>query len=111
MNQDNVIILVEFDEPGIKKVSRVEELTESAVEQSKEAIKNALKTVAWVAEKAKDTLDNTHHRPDEAELEFGIKVGSKAGYLVAQADAEFHIKAKLIWRKPTVNESEYNASS
>lgn len=97
MNDDNFMILVDFDEAGLKEVS-LSELSEAAVEQSKQAIANALKAVVWIGEKAKEVLSTAHHRPDEAELEFGIKVGSKAGILVSQADTEFHIKARLVWK-------------
>ena len=100
MNDDNLIILVDFDEPGLEQVSLLDDISEAAIEKSKAAIANALDVITWVGEKAKAALDAAHHRPDTAELEFGIKVGSKAGVLVSQADSEFHIKAKLIWNKP-----------
>lgn len=103
---EDFVILVEFDEPGVKQVSTVTEMTAEMVEQSKEAIANALKAITWVGEKAKDALDAVHHAPDEAEIEFGIKVGSKAGVLVSQADAEFHIKATLVWKKPEKEEEK-----
>jgi hypothetical protein len=108
MNDDNLIILVDFDEPGMAEVSLVGDLSETAVEKSKAAIANALRVVTWVGEKAKAALDAAHDRPDEAELEFGIKVGSRAGVLVSQADSEFHIKARLVWKKPAAQESKEN---
>jgi hypothetical protein len=99
MNDNSIIILVDFNEPNLEQVSFVGDISEAAIEKSKQAIANALEVITWVGEKAKAALDAAHHQPDEAELEFGIKVGSKAGILVSQADSEFHIKAKLVWKK------------
>lgn len=66
---------------------------------SKAAIKNALASIRWVAEGAKKVMENLHEQPDTMELEFGIKVTTKAGIIVAETHGEFHIKAKLIWNK------------
>ncbi|MBK8031373.1 MAG: hypothetical protein IPK17_18155 [Chloroflexi bacterium] len=100
MNDENVSILVEYDEPGWEQVG-INDFGKDQVEQAKVAVDNALNVVRWMAEKAREMLDAAHDRPDTVELEFGIKVGSKAGILVAQADVEAHIKAKVVWNKPT----------
>lgn len=98
MNKDEFVILVDFDEPGMRELG-ITEITQAVEEQSRQAIDNALKAITWIAEKTKAALDAAHQRPDKAEIEFGIKVGTKAGILVSEADAEFHIKAKLVWKK------------
>jgi hypothetical protein len=97
MNDDNIVVLVDFDEPGLQQTSLISFKPEQ-VQKSKESIENALEVIKWVADKAKKALDAAHEKPDQAELEFGIKVGSKAGILVAEGSAEFHIKATLIWK-------------
>ena len=62
MNDDNLIILVEFNEPGLEQVSFVGDVTKAAVNESKAAIANALKMVTWVGEQAKSALDAAPHR-------------------------------------------------
>lgn len=99
---DDFTILVEFVEGGVKQTSTMSSENET---QSKQAIENALKAITWISEKARDTLHAAHHKPNEAEIEFGIKIGTKAGIIVAQADSEFHIKVKLVWKNPPENAS------
>lgn len=92
---DDVVILVDFHEPGMENVGFLDD----GVEKSKEAIERALKAIEWIAERAVDTLNRVHHKPSQAEIEFGIKVEAEAGKLIAKASVESHITVKLIWKK------------
>lgn len=116
MDDQDFVILVEFDDEqptsnapvyrdfgdrsgGAERgpVQRGEDGVDQ--ERSRKAIDNAFQAVGWVAKKAAEALKAVAEPPDEAEFEFGIKLTTKAGIIVAQADAEFHIKARLVWRK------------
>ena len=99
---DDVLILVEFpNEPGLRPIGVMdeEEISEQ-VGKSKLAIHHALEAIRWIADQTASTLQNVHHQPDTVELEFGIEVGSEVGKLVAKANANFHISAKMVWHKP-----------
>jgi hypothetical protein len=103
MSSDDFQIFYEpVAEPGLKKTALSEK-------EQKEAIKNSLKAVKWVAEETKTLLKDATHRPDEAEIEVGIKITAKGGVLVVQGEAEFHIKARLLWKN--VNDDGSNQSS
>lgn len=108
MDDSEIMVLVDFGE-GFEDLEEEDEMVETSVfssiaerlsnraGKSRESIATSLNVIGWVSQKAKATIDGLTDKPDTVELEFGIKVGSKAGMLVAQADAEFHIKAKVIW--------------
>lgn len=100
-NDNKVAILVDFGGGRLTQVDAdgmSDEELESVSEESREAVNNALNTLKWVAGRAKTALDNMSEKPDEMELEFGIAITTKAGVLVLQSEAEFHIKAKLVWK-------------
>ena len=104
-NNDDVMIFVDFiddDDTETMQVSRRNPGERS--KKSKEAIENALEGIAWVADGAKKVMKNVHNKPESMELEFGIKITTKAGILVAGTEGEFHIKAKLVWKKASEDE-------
>jgi hypothetical protein len=41
-------------------------------------------------------------QPDEMVVEFGIKLGAKAGVVIASADTEANFTVSLTWRRPEV---------
>jgi hypothetical protein len=92
----DINIYVEFDDAE-RFVDIARDFNDTHTERAKEAIENSLQVIQWMADKTKCVLDAAHDKPNMAEVEFGIKVTSKAGILVAQAEADFHIKVKLVW--------------
>ena len=101
MDNNSITVLVDFEDGEIKQVARMpaEQLAKLR-EKSEQAVEQALDMIGWVADKAKVMLDKSHDRPDTVELEFGIRLGTKAGAIVLQGEADFHIKATVIWHKP-----------
>ena len=103
MSNDEVVVLVEFeDEEGtLHSVARDEVDPEELAElsgRSREAVIKTLNTIGWIAGKAKTLVSEAHGNPDEVELEFGIKITTRAGAIVMQGEGEFHIKAKITWK-------------
>ncbi|MCD4685777.1 MAG: hypothetical protein K8S97_07560 [Anaerolineae bacterium] len=102
MSDDNMLVLVEFEDAGtLRRVSADEADPDELAElsgRSREAVEKTLSTIGWIARRAKTLVSEAE--PDEVELEFGVKISTKAGVIVMQADGEFHIKAKITWRKP-----------
>lgn len=105
MTDQETVLLVELAEKKSDGIAYrgMEDRGPQVLDQahSRWAIDNALNAIRLVAQKAKAALDgiDASQRPDEAELEFGIKIGTEGGLIVAKGTAEFHITAKLIWRK------------
>lgn len=104
MTDHDAVLLVELAEKKSDGIAyRGEERGPQVLDRasSNQAIDNALNAIRLVAEKAKAALEAIPvlQRPDEAELEFGIKIGTEGGLIVAKGTAEFHITAKLIWKK------------
>lgn len=101
--QDDILILVDFGDGYMRDVANGDEPDPKELEdlddRSRKAVDTALKTVRWVAAKSKAAIDAMVDQPDEVELEFGIQIGTKAGVLVMQGTADFHIKARLVYKK------------
>lgn len=101
---DDVIILVDFGDGHLRQAADHDISDKDLLridKKSREAVNKAFDTIKWVAQKADSTLKNLHEQPDEVELEFGIAITTKAGVMVLQDEAGFHIKAKLVWKKST----------
>jgi hypothetical protein len=102
-NVEDVVVLVDFGDGQLREVADDDELSEADLaklgRKSKDAVSEALATITWVAKQAKTVMGNLHDKPDEMELEFGIALTTKAGVIVLQGETQFHIKAKLVWKK------------
>ena len=89
-------VVVEVDEAppaGVERAGRAGEVAERA----QETLEAALGTVKEAAEALVKTLDRLARKPDEATVEFGVKLGAKAGAFIVCADAEAHFTVTLKW--------------
>lgn len=89
-------ILVEVDVPesgGFERASRLGEIVKAG-----KSFDEALEQVKPAAQKIIGKLRSLTDPPDEITVEFGIKLGAKAGALIASADAEANYTVTLIWR-------------
>jgi hypothetical protein len=92
----SILIEVEVEETegGIVPAARPGEIAAKA-EQTFEAALDKVKPVASaVIAKLRDLSD----LPDEVGVEFGIKLGAKAGAFIASADSEANFKVTLTWK-------------
>jgi hypothetical protein len=96
IQEDDDVILVEFEETGLRSVSN--NPTELA-EKSKEAIEHAMKTVQRMAKEALKTIHEipASERPTTFEFQFGIKLSTELGAVVAKAGAEAAIAVTMTW--------------
>jgi hypothetical protein len=49
--------------------------------------------------------------PDEASVEFGLKLGTKFGIVVASGDAEANLKVSLKWKKSALTGTDGSSST
>ncbi|HEY9799692.1 MAG TPA: CU044_2847 family protein [Leptolyngbyaceae cyanobacterium] len=102
---DEPVIIVEFaPTAGVRGVS----LTPADIAQeSAKALDKAMLTIRQMAKKTMDTIDTLSNKPSEVELEFGIKLNTEAGAIIAKTAGEASLKVKLLWeRKDSNNESD-----
>ena len=90
-------ILVEVDLPegGIQRAGR-----EGEIVKATQSFDEALEHVRPVAQKIISTLRTLTDVPDEMTVEFGIKLGARAGVVIASADVEANYKLTLKWKRP-----------
>ena len=97
--EDGTTILVESDEPESKgSVVRgvgVRDVAEKAEQTFETALRRIKPAAAAVIAKLRDLSDP----PEQVAIEFGIKLGAKAGAFITSADAEATFKITLTWKR------------
>jgi hypothetical protein len=96
--EDGSAVIVEVDEPdeeGVRRAARAGEVAEKVTETFESALGKIKPAIKAVISKLRETGES----PDEVDLEFGIKLGAKAGAFIASADAEANFKVSLKWKR------------
>ena len=93
---DGSSLLVEVDdhEPGIQRASRGGDL----IIQAKTSLDGALDHIRAMATLTLTKLQDLPRRPDDLEVEFGVRLNAEAGAVIAKTQAEGHLKVKLAWK-------------
>lgn len=94
--QNGQTLVIEMDDepgPGAVRAARPGEVAERAG-QTFEA---ALEAVRTAAEALVTRMRELSERPDEVEIEFGIKLNAQIGAIIASTDAEAHFRVTLTW--------------
>lgn len=71
-----------------------------AIHEAKLRMDEALSHVRDVATTALKTFRELPVMPDEVEVEFGVKLASEAGAVIAKAKAEGQLVVRLRWQAP-----------
>lgn len=91
-------ILVEVEEQpqegGIERAAKPVE----TVKRVTETLENVLDRVRDVAETAVGKLTTLASRPEEVAIEFGIKLGTEGGIVIASGSVEANFKVSLKWK-------------
>src|SRR5262245_18338637 len=90
-------LVVEIDPADVSDLvlaSQPDEL----VEKARTSLESALKDIQPGVQTIVDQLRSSEPQPDEATLEFGLKVGGQAGFVVARGTAEVNFVVKLTWK-------------
>jgi Trypsin-co-occurring domain 1 len=92
--EDGSTIIVEVDLPeaGIERAGRGDQII-----KAKERFGDALEHIIPVAQTAFSKLGSLS--ADEIGVEFGIKLGAKAGVIIASADTEANFTVSLTWKR------------
>ncbi|ANZ41572.1 hypothetical protein BBK82_42095 [Lentzea guizhouensis] len=102
---DDEVVLVEVtaDGPEISPVSRGGNVIRSAAA----SLEDAMRQVRVAASTALASFREMEVRPDEVQVEFGVKLNAEAGAVIAKTGVEGHLKVKLTWgRLPRVEEEQ-----
>ncbi|WJV44609.1 CU044_2847 family protein [Streptomyces flavofungini] len=68
------------------------------VARARVSLEEALDQVKPTLARVADTLRELG--PDEAELEFGLKMGGETGVIIAKGTAEVNFTVRLTWNRP-----------
>ncbi len=93
--ENAVLVEVDLDQPEIGPVSRVGDLIMSAAT----SFDGALAQVREAASIALATFRDMDVRPDEVQVEFGVKLNAQAGAVIAKTGVDGHLKVKLTLRR------------
>ena len=73
-------------------------------DDSPRSFSRALERIRPVANELAEKLKGLSYRPDEVEVEFGIKLSGKVGALIASTGTEANFKIRLTWSAPADEE-------
>lgn len=96
---DGSTVLMEVDEPGPSGGPTYRSMKPAEiVEKAHLSYDQAIDRIKPAAESIVNRLISLEHRPDEIEIEFGIKLSSELGAFIASANAEVNFIVRLVWR-------------
>ena len=104
--EDGSTIIVEVDLPeaGIERAGRADQII-----KAKERFGDALEHIKPVAQTVFSKLGSLS--ADEISVEFGIKLGAKAGIIIASADTEANFTVSLTWKQEHAHSPFYDHPS
>jgi hypothetical protein len=94
-------VFIESDEPELAGTVRVGR-ADGVPEKAKQTFEQSLETVRTVAGALLAKVDELSDRPDELEIEFGIKLSGEIGAILASAKAEANYAVTMTWRRAEV---------
>jgi len=96
--EDGSTVFVESDEPDRGPVVRgiaAHDIAEKAEQTFETALEKIRPIAAAIIAKLRDLTDS----PEQIGVEFGVKLGAKAGAFLASADTEATFKVTLTWKR------------
>ena len=93
---ESILVEVEIpeDEEGDEEATR-----DGEVKKASKSFKKALAAVKPIAETLIEKCTGLSKRPQEIEVEFGIKMNAEAGVVVATTGVEANFKVTLKWKQ------------
>jgi len=89
------VVLVDFaPRVGLKEVSLS---PQDLVARSTVALDSAMVSIRDLSERITSATSDLARRPDEVEVEFGLKLDAAMGALIARAGGEAHLTVTLRW--------------
>lgn len=100
--KDGVTLLIEVSEDvkGAAGFGRPADSGNVTNEAAQEAYTQTLDTIRACANGVIDTLQDLEAQPSNASIEFGVKIDSKAGAMIAKSMNEGQFKISLSWKQP-----------
>lgn len=98
---DSGVVQVEVDDDEFARVSRLGDLDTAA-----RTLASALTHVRDAADVALRQFRGMVSKPDEVQIEFGVKLTAQAGAVIAKTGLEGQLKVKLAWRRAVESEEE-----
>ncbi|NES23414.1 MAG: hypothetical protein F6K41_31980 [Symploca sp. SIO3E6] len=100
LDEDTVLLVEMSSGPGMKQVSLN---PADLAQKSTQAVDKAMGTIRAMAKRTIATLDTLSNKPNQVELEFGIKFNAEADALIAKTGTEANIKVKMVWNRDSSN--------
>lgn len=88
----HIVVEVGSQEPGIQRAAR-----SGGIIDVRHRFEDALGDVADAAAKSLAVFRDGALRPDQVEIEFGVRLNAEAGAVIAKTAVEGHLVVKLTW--------------
>jgi hypothetical protein len=98
--EDGTNITIEVDDPSSEGVTRAGR-GGNVVEEATQKFEDALRQIKPATLAIISTLRELSDSPDEASIEFGVKLNANSGVILASAGVEANFVFKLTWKRPS----------
>ncbi len=92
----SVVVEIEVDEEELGPASLGD-----TIAKAQQSFEQALDAIGPIAGKLLTRLEEIPKKPDQIAVEFGLKLGSKVGVVIASGSSEANFKVSLTWNKDT----------
>jgi hypothetical protein len=90
-------ILIEVDEEYGGEQQEASAIADFA-QKASISLEQALAPIKPIVTKAMSAITDLPTKPDQLEVEFGLKLSGSAGAIIAKAEGEATIKVKVVWK-------------
>src|SRR5437016_6699421 len=91
----SVLVQVDEEEPGYVRATSVGQLAGRAAT----SLQDALEIIRPTAQAIIDKIESLARKPNQATVEFGLRLNGKAGAVIASTEAEGHFTVTLTWNQ------------
>lgn len=96
-----------INENGFERTSNTDNIV-----KANQTFEKAIDSIKPMSQKIINKIRELVNPPDEVQVEFSVKLGVKAGVILASADSEANFKIQLTWKNNLKNEiSNINETS
>lgn len=72
---------------------------DKVIKKTRDFLKDSFTQIKIFSNSIAEAIEDSHIRPDELELEFGIKFAADAGIIISSISSEANLTVKMKWNK------------
>lgn len=75
---------------------------DKVIKKTRDFLKDSITQIKGFSDNIAEAIEDSRMRPDELELEFGIKFAADAGIIISSISSEANLTVKMKWNKEQI---------